>query len=111
MRFRNTTKKYSIVLLPIVFILLFVLYLIPGCAHYATGSVNDIVYDMSLDRPAVEGGIPWKINILMNPGSATDGNLYIDGVDFGPVHSGDRVKVDDDAVVYVNGQIRKAADL
>ena len=77
-----------------------------GCARYARGGVNDIDYDMSLDRPAIAGGIPYSIEIRMEPGSATDGTLWVDGVGFGRVHSGDRVEVTRKAVVLVNGEPR-----
>jgi len=77
-----------------------------GCAKYTRGSVNNIDYDMTLDRPAVTGGVLHSIDIKMDEGSATEGTLKVDGVGFGRVHSGDRVVVTKKAEVLVKGAPR-----
>jgi hypothetical protein len=83
-------------------------FAITGCAHSTRGGVNDITYDMSLDRPAVEGGVAHAIEIRMDEGDAENGTLWVDGVNFGRVHSGDHAEVTPDAVVLVNNEPRAA---
>jgi len=93
-----------------VLLLAILLTLPAACSSgYAKGSVNGISFSTATGRDAVPGGVPVSIRVEMNPGSATQGRVFVDGVDYGPVTTGDSVRVDKDAVVRVNGKLRAAA--
>ncbi len=82
--------------------------LLGSCApHYVRGSVNGISYDSSLDRGPVPGGVPWSVEIRMSTTDPTVGTLWVDGIDYGQVHSGQHVEVTSAAVVLVDGTPRE----
>ena len=81
-----------------------------GCAqHYIESSVNGVSYHMSLDRDPVPGAVEkdMGVRIVMDGFQGRAGTLWIDGICYGEVLSGDQVEVTDDAVVLVNGAVRQ----
>ncbi len=86
--------------------LLAALSLCACAANSTSGEVNGVKYRMSLERPAVPGGVPFGIEIRMSSEVVGRGRLWVDGVDFGQVRHGDRIEVTDSAVVLVNGEPR-----
>lgn len=87
-------------------------FLLAGClagclaGGSASGAVNGIEFHMTRHRPLVTGGDEHSIAIHMHRGDAERGTLFVDGVDFGEVRSGDDVRVTGDAAVLVNGERR-----
>lgn len=77
---------------------------------YAKGSVNGIDFWTAMGRDSVPLGTSNSIRVEMNEGSATEGRVFVDGVDYGSVSQGDSVRVDKDAVVRVNGKERLPVD-
>ena len=72
-----------------------------------SGSVNGVEFRSAVHRPAVPGGTKISIAVHMLEGSATEGQLYVDGVDFSRVQTGDQVRVDKQAIVRINGVVRE----
>ena len=84
--------------------------LVAGCAqHYYESSLNDVSYHVSLDRGPVPGAKQedMGIRIIMDGFQGRQGTLWVDGICYGEVLSGDHVEVTDDAVVLVNDEVRQ----
>ena len=71
--------------------------------------VNGVSVENEGGRPSVPGGTGFSISVKMAPVNDGTGRLWIDGVDYGDVRSGDKVRIDRHAVVRVNGEERGAA--
>lgn len=89
------------------FLALCLLAILAGCSSHAVrGSINGIEYRMTLDREPVPGGEPYSISAELLPDGSGQGQLYVDGVNFGVVDPESLIRVDRQARVWVDDTVR-----